>query len=231
MRSYESKVKQKATAMSILNDDNGDEEKAVPRTPAKTSARDPVREVEILTSPAQVILDIRKDIEAFKNGGPRQELVEALRDQFLATRHQAATKAEAVRILALNILQARLPEINSTTELLKAISVLSQASGHDLAVLSGVLCGATTSGSGALVNVQQLIGGLPEREDRTIFNPTASSHQAKDASQHTLESIEHLLKHIKNSPPVIESTRIEKENEPDGQGNDDNLIPWRRSRG
>ena len=62
------------------------------------------REVEVLASPAQVILDIRKDIQNFQAGGPRKELVEALRDQFVATRHQAAVKAEATRMLALDML-------------------------------------------------------------------------------------------------------------------------------
>jgi hypothetical protein len=70
--------------MSILdNDDNVAPLNAAPR-----------REVEVLASPAQVILDIRKDIQNFQAGGPRNELVEALRDQFVATRHQAAVKAE-----------------------------------------------------------------------------------------------------------------------------------------
>jgi hypothetical protein len=66
--------------MSLLdNDDNVAPFNATPR-----------REVEVLASPAQVILDIRKDIQNFQTGGPRKELVEALRDQFVATRHQAA---------------------------------------------------------------------------------------------------------------------------------------------
>ena len=214
--------------MNILNDDN-DEEKTVPQAPAENPVRDPIREAEILTSPAQVILDVRREIEAFKSGGSRKEMVEALRDQFIATRHQAAAKAEAVRMLALEMLQARLPEIKSTTELLRVISALSKVSENDLAVLHGAV-----PGSGALINFQQLIGGLggdlggsghrpalPERENGT-------SNPVNDAS-HTLESFEHMLKHIKASQPKIESAGIKrKENEPDGQ---DNLIPWRRSRG
>ena len=204
--------------MNILNDDNDEE---IPHAPARNPARDPVREAEILTNPAQVILNVRREIEAFKSGGSRKELVEALRDQFIATRHQAATKAEATRLLALNMLQARLPEIKSTAELLQVISVLSQASENDLAVLLGAL-----PGSGPLINFQQVISSLgnpghklalPAREDGT-------SNPIKDAS-HALEAFEHLLKHIRNSPMVEDAM---KENEPDGQSN---LIPWRRSRG
>ena len=198
--------------MNLLDDKDG------PTSPAEDPAGDPVREAEILTSPAQVILDVRREIEAFKSGGARKELVEALRDQFVATRHQAATKAEAARILALNILQARLPEIKSTAELLRTISVLSAASENDLAVVLDAV-----PGSGALINVQQSIGlggsghrpALPERENGT-------SNPVNDAS-HALESFEHLLKYIKNSTSVIESVE-EKANERD------NLIPWRRSR-
>ena len=180
-----------------------------------------MRETEILTNPAQVILNVRREIEAFKSGGSRKELVEALRDQFIATRHQAATKAEATRLLALNMLQARLPEIKSTVELLQVISVLSQASENDLAVLLGAL-----PGSGPRINFQPVISSLgnpghklalPAREDGT-------SNPIKDAS-HALEAFEHLLKHIRNSPMVEDAM---KENEPDGQSN---LIPWRRSRG
>jgi len=204
--------------MNILNDDNDEE---IPHAPARNPARDPVRETEILTNPAQVILNVRREIEAFKSGGSRKELVEALRDQFIATRHQAATKAEATRLLALNMLQASLPEIKSTAELLQVISVLSQASENDLAVLLGAL-----PGSGPLINFQQVISSLgnpghklalPAREDGT-------SNPIKDAS-HALEAFEHLLKHIRNSPMVEDAM---KENEPDGQSN---LIPWRRSRG
>jgi hypothetical protein len=81
--------------MSILDDDP-------PSSVGEPPARDLVK-AEVLTDPMKVILDIRKDIEKFQNGGSRKELVDALRDQFIATRHQAATKAEAVRILALNM--------------------------------------------------------------------------------------------------------------------------------
>ena len=156
--------------MNILNDDNDEE---IPHAPARNPARDPVREAEILTNPAQVILNVRREIEAFKSGGSRKELVDALRDQFIATRHQAATKAEATRLLALNMLQARLPEIKSTAELLQVISVLSQASENDLAVLLGAL-----PGSGPLINFQQVISSLgnpghklalPAREDDRIM--------------------------------------------------------------
>jgi len=167
--------------MSILDDD-----------PPPT--RDLVK-AEVLTDPMKVILDIRKDIEKFQNGGPRKELVDALRDQFIATRHQAATKAEAVRILALNMLQARIPEIRSTSELLKVISMLSEISENDLAVVLGAI-----PGRAPLINLQQVIGlepnqrlALPEREDKT-------SNPIKDASQ-VLEAFEHLTQYIKNCSP------------------------------
>jgi hypothetical protein len=92
--------------MNIFDDDP-------PSSARKSPAREPpakdLVKAAVLTDPMKVILDVRKDIEKFQNGGPRKELVDALRDQFIATRHQAATKAEAVRILALNM--ARLPEI------------------------------------------------------------------------------------------------------------------------
>jgi hypothetical protein len=140
-----------------------------------------------------VILDIRQDIEKFQNGGPRKELVDALRDQFIATRHQAATKAEAVRILALDMLQTRLTaDIHSNSELLKTISALSGISENDLAVVLG----ATIPGQAPLINLQQVIGldpnqrlALPEREDKT-------SNPIKDASQ-VLEAFEHLTRYIK----------------------------------
>jgi hypothetical protein len=60
---------------------------------------------------------LRRDIQNFQAGGPRKEMVDALRDQFVATRHQAATKAEAVRMLALDMLRERLHEIKSVPEL------------------------------------------------------------------------------------------------------------------
>jgi len=173
--------------MSILDDDP-------PSSVGEPPARDLVK-AEVLTDPMKVILDIRKDIEKFQNGGSRKELVDALRDQFIATRHQAATKAEAVRILALNILQARLPNIHSNSELLKVISMLSDISKNDLAVVLGAI-----PGKGPLINLQQVIGlepnqrlALPERGDKT-------SNPIKDASQ-VLEAFEHLTQYIKNCSP------------------------------
>jgi hypothetical protein len=174
----------------------------------------------VLTEPMKVILDIRKDIEKFQNGGSRKELVDALRDQFIATRYQAATKAEAVRILALNMLQARVSEMKSNPELLKTITALSESSENDLAAVLGVLPGMTTipgvtipgvttipgigAGQGTLINLQQMIGlepnqrlatTLPEREDK-------ASNPIRDAS-HVLEAYEHLSRYIKEVSPSI----------------------------
>ena len=125
--------------MSILDDDP-------PSSPGEPPARDLVK-AEVLTDPMKVILDIRKDIEKFQNGGPRKELVDALRDQFIATRHQAATKAEAVRILALNMLQTKIPGIQSIPEIVQVISTLSKISENDLAVVLGAI-----PGKGPLIN-------------------------------------------------------------------------------
>jgi hypothetical protein len=172
--------------MSLLDDD----EKVVPLNAA------PRQEAEILTSPAQVILDIRKDIQNFQAGGPRKELVEALRDQFVATRHQAAVKAEATRMLALDMLRARLPEIKSVCELMRVISALSKISENDLA--AG--CGAVP-GTGPLLNIQQLIGMRPAQQLALPDWPDKSSNPVKDASQ-VLESFELLNKFIKEKTVI-----------------------------
>jgi hypothetical protein len=55
--------------MSILDDDDP------PSSARESPARDLVKEAEVLTDPMKVILDIRKDIEKFQNGGPKKELV------------------------------------------------------------------------------------------------------------------------------------------------------------
>ena len=176
--------------MSILDDDDP------PSSAGEPPARDPIKEAEVLTEPMKVILDIRKDIAKFQNGGSRKDLVDALRDQFIATRHQAAVKAEAVRILALNMLQTRLTaDIPSTSELLRVISTLSEISKNDLAAVLGAI-----PGQAPLINLQQVIGlessqrlALPEREDKT-------SNPIKDASQ-VLEAFEHLVQYIKAASP------------------------------
>ena len=167
--------------MSILDDD----EKVVPLNKGAS----PRQEAEVLTRPEQVILDIRKEIQNFQAGGPRKELVEALRDQFVATRHQAAVKAEATRMLALDMLRARLSEIKSVSELMRVISALSKISENDLAAVCGV-----APGTGALLNIQQL--ALPDWSDK-------SSNPIRDTSQ-VLESFELLNKVIKEKT-VIES--------------------------
>jgi len=175
--------------MSLLDDDE--------RVVSLNKGATPQQEAEILTSPTQVILDIRKDIQNFQAGGPRKDLVEALRDQFVATRHQAAVKAEATRMLALDMLKARLPEIKSVPELMRVISALSKISENDLAAVCG-----TVSGTGPLLNIQQLIGhagmtqqlALPEWSDK-------SSNPIKDTSQ-VLESFELLNKFIKEKTVI-----------------------------
>jgi hypothetical protein len=167
--------------MSILDDDP-------PSSVREPPARNPIK-AEVLTEPMKVILDIRRDIEKFQNGGPRKELVDALRDQFIATRHQAAAKAEAVRILALNMLQARLPNMHSTAELLKVISMLSEISKNDLAALLG----ATPGQAPPLINLQQVIGLEPNQR-------LALPDPIKDASR-VLEAFEHLTQHIKAAAP------------------------------
>ena len=184
--------------MSILDDDP-------PSSVGEPPARDLVK-AEVLTDPMKVILDIRKDIERFQNEGSRKELVDALRDQFIATRHQAATKAEAVRILALNMLQTRLPNIQSNSELLRVISTLSEISENDLAVVLGAI-----PGKGPLINLQQVIGlepsrrlALPEREDKT-------SNPIKDASQ-VIEAFEHLTRYIKAVSPRDPGKEENKDN-------------------
>jgi hypothetical protein len=171
-----------------------------PKPPAREPpARDPVKAEEsstLIADPMKVILDVRKDIEKFQNGGSRKDLVEAFRDQFIATRHQAATKTEEVRMLALNALQARISNIQSTAELLKVNSVLSESSKNDLAMVLGAHPGQAP----ALINLQQVIGlepnqrlALPEREDKT-------SNPIKDASQ-VIEAFEHLTRYIKAVSP------------------------------
>ena len=115
----------------------------------------------------------------------------------MATRHQAAVKAEATRMLALDMLCARLPEIKSVSELMRVISALAKISENDLA--AG--CGAVP-GTGPLLNIQQLIGhagmtqrlALPDWSDK-------SSNPVKDTSQ-VLESFELLNKFIKEKTAI-----------------------------
>ena len=119
-----------------------------------------------------------------------------MRDQFVATRHQAAVKAEATCMLALDMLKARLPEIKSVPELMRVISALAKISENDLAAVCGV------PGTGPLLNIQQLIGhtataqrlALPDWQDK-------SSNPIQNASQ-VLESFELLNKFIKEKTVI-----------------------------
>ena len=114
----------------------------------------------------------------------------------MATRHQAAVKAETTRMLALDMLRARLPEIRSVSELMRVISALSKISENDLAAVCGVV-----PGTGALLNIQQLIGtgmtqqlALPEWADK-------SSNPVKHAFE-VLEAFELLNKFIKEKTVI-----------------------------
>jgi hypothetical protein len=168
--------------MNFLNDDKRND--TPPRQEPRQESR---REAECLSNPVQVILDIRKDIEKFRaDEGPRKEMVEALKDQFLATRHQAGVKAEAVRMLALDMLRDRLHEIKTVPELLRVISTLSRISESDLAAICG---GGMVSGTGALLNIQQLT-----LHDARSDNPSVNLNRG---ASHVLESFELLNKIIK----------------------------------
>ena len=172
--------------MSPLDDD----EKVVPLNKGAS----PRQEAEVLTRSEQVILDIRKDIQKFQAGGPRKELVEALRDQFVATRHQAAVKAEATRMLALDMLRARLPEIKSVSELMRVISALSKISENDLAAVCGVV-----PGTGALLNIQQQLIGPAGVTQQQLALPDRSD---KPSNSRVLESFELLNKFIKEKTVI-----------------------------
>ena len=115
----------------------------------------------------------------------------------MATRHQAAVKAEAARMLALDMLRARLPEIKSVSELMRVISALSKISENDLAAV----CGAVP-GTGPLLNIQQLIGhaGMTQRLALPDW-PDKSSNPIQKASQ-VLESFELLNKFIKEKTVI-----------------------------
>jgi hypothetical protein len=169
--------------MSLLDDDD---EKVVP--PNKGAS--PRQEAEVLTRPEQVILDIRKDIQKFQDGSPRKETVEALKDQFVATRHQAAVKAEATRMLALDMLRKRLSGIKSVPELMRVISALSKMSENDLAAVYGVAPG----GTGALLNIQQLLIGPAGVTQQQLALPDRSD---KPSNSRVLESFELLNKVLK----------------------------------
>jgi hypothetical protein len=186
--------------VNLLNDDS-DDEKVVPLNKGTTPRQEPRQEAEApLTRSEQVILDIRRDIQNFQaNAGPRKEIVDALKDQFVATRHQAATKAEVVRMLALDMLRERLPEIKSVSELMRVISTLSKISENDLAAIGG---GGVTPGTGALLNIQQSYVSL---EPAQHHHQLAALHARSDnpsvnlnrGASHVLESFERLNKVIK----------------------------------
>ena len=136
-------------------------------------------------------------------------MVEAVRDQFVATRHQAAVKAEATRMLALDMLRERLHEIKSVAELMRVISTLAKISENDLAAV----CGAVP-GTGPLLNIQQLIGhtgtaqrlALPDWQDK-------SSNPIKEASQ-ALESFELLNRYLKKETTTVIDGTVDREPEP-----------------
>jgi hypothetical protein len=188
--------------MSILD---ADDEKAAPLNEgdAASPRQEPRREAEMLANPVQVILDIRRDIEKFQAGGARKEMVEALKDQFIATRHQAAVKAEATRMVALDILRARLHEIKTVSELMRVISALSKMSENDLAAVYGVAPGIVPGvdmapGSGPMVNIQQhLIGPAEMTQQLTLTDRSNGSNP----SSRVLESLELLNKILKKHPP------------------------------
>ena len=167
----------------------------------------PRQEAEILANPTQVILDIRNDIQKFQDGGPRKEMVEALKDQFVAARHQAAVKAEAARMLALDMLRAKLHEIKSVSELMRVISALSQISENDLAAVCGGI-----RGTGPLLNIQQLIGMGPAQRLVLPESGDKASNPVKEASQ-VLESFNLLNRYLKKETATVIDGTVDREPE------------------
>ena len=134
-------------------------------------------------------------------------MVEALKDQFVAARHQAAVKAEAARMLALDMLRAKLHEIKSVSELMRVISTLSQISENDLAAVCGGI-----RGTGPLLNIQQLIGMGPAQRLVLPESGDKASNPVKEASQ-VLESFNLLNRYLKKETATAIDGTVDREPE------------------
>ena len=125
----------------------------------------------------------------------------------MATRHQAAVKAEAARMLPLDMLRAKLHEIKSVSELMRVISTLSQISENDLAAVCGGI-----PGTGPLLNIQQLIGMGPAQRLVLPESGDKASNPVKEASQ-VLESFNLLNRYLKKETATVIDGTVDREPE------------------
>ena len=81
-------------------------------------------------------LDLKRKLEEFGKTNDRSVLINALIDQFLITRYEAAALVAKSKLAALEILIGRMPNM-SDNMLIKTIEILSQITEVDMASIIG----------------------------------------------------------------------------------------------
>jgi len=162
-------------------------------------------------NPVAVALDLKRELDEYEKSKDRKPLIDALKEQFLLTRYNAANQSEKVRQLGFELLFERMQHM-SDNMLLRTLRELSEMGVIDLQSITGIATGARGA---PLVNMQQIFGhgGIGTRDDlRFGSSSNTESNPIKDTGL-LLEALEHVANHFRDKGPILIEASPEKEKE------------------
>jgi hypothetical protein len=163
---------------------------AKPTKPRKpTSAEDHRRAVELA-------LGMKSELDQYNKTHDRSVFLKALKEQFLITRYDAASKVEKNRLVALDILLNRMTSM-SDNMLIKTVQMLSDIGAVDLESIVGTGGGGK---GGPMFGVQHTM---------SVLGQGSEGNPVKDAGQ-LLESLEHIAAYFRKRPQTITLTPEEE---------------------
>jgi hypothetical protein len=130
--------------------------------------------------------------EAYERDKDRRPLLNAVKEQFLLSRLAAASKAEAARDLAIQVLQEKMEHMPDTM-LLKTIKVLSEAGAPDLTTLTAT---PVPRGRAPMVSIQQAFG-FPGGGSQSSLGDRTASNPIKEAGM-LVEAVERITSRLRD---------------------------------
>jgi hypothetical protein len=151
----------------------------------KQNKRQPPRPPRFSSRPIDVVLELKRELEAYDKNRDRSVLIKALREQFLTLRYDAAGLVERDRLAALEILFERMPDM-SDSMLLKTVQVLSDIGAVDMTPIIG------PSKTTPPFIFQQNMGGYGQ----SAAGISSENNPVKNTG-HLLEALEHLSNYFR----------------------------------
>ena len=141
--------------------------------------------------------DLDKVIDEDKS---REDLIKSIRDQFLATRHASATKAEMARQVVLDKMMAQIEKLN-VNQLFRLYQMLGESNSADISALF-------SNGPGGINILLNNNNGGPtgsvQNDVKISTDESGNRQNPVRASSDLLEGMQLMLTRITNEPNLID---------------------------